>query len=387
MNKKDIAHFRRQFKSDNDLLKISDIFNVYIMKESSDIYHYESRPFEMLDSDQQELFLTNFKKLLTGQLNEKLFELKFQRDAANSSQLILHKGLLASGVEEWTEQMLQIVAKMLKDDPFSQDTVVTFIRGEYYRPTKRNSDESEENERDEVYTHAFMMCSMNKTEQPQKTLMFDYIAKEFKYNVVVDPVIKLTSPEAGFLFPCFTDHAADVNHVLYAAPKVNEPDPHFIQEVLNGEQTVTAKEDKVIFEEIVREVTGDQLDTSTLARVYEEIQQVIEDNEVDEAPTLDYKDVERVLTTSGVEAVNSDQVAAAFQQAADDPNYELKAASVVPKYTSKSIKIKTKVADIAVSPQDLQYVRQVNYKGKRCLLIEIDEEAVIEGFTMNLEEL
>ena len=37
MNKKDIAQIRKQFKKDNDLLKISSIFNVYIMKESSDI--------------------------------------------------------------------------------------------------------------------------------------------------------------------------------------------------------------------------------------------------------------------------------------------------------------------------------------------------------------
>lgn len=387
MNKKDIASIRRQFKPDNDLMKVFDIFNVYIMKESSEIYHHESRPFEMLDSDQQELFMANFKKLLSGQLNEKLFELKFQRDTDNSSQFILHKGLLSSGVEEWKEQMLLIVAKMLKDTQYSQDMVITFIRGEYYKPSKRTNEEAEESDRDEVYAHAFILCSMNKTEQPKKTLMFDYVAKEFKYNVDVDPVIKLSAPEAGFLFPCFTDHSADVNHVLYAAAKANEPDPHFIQEVLNGEQTMTAKEDKFIFEEIVRDVTGDQLDTRTLAQVYEEINQVIDENVEDEAPTLDYKDVERVLSSSGVEDVNTDKVAAAFQRVVDDQNYELKATSVVPKYTSKSIKINTKVANIAVSPQDLKYVKQVTYNGKRCILIEIDEDTVIEGFTMNPEPL
>jgi len=38
MNKKDIAEIRRQFKKNNDLLKINEIFNVYVMKESSEIY-------------------------------------------------------------------------------------------------------------------------------------------------------------------------------------------------------------------------------------------------------------------------------------------------------------------------------------------------------------
>lgn len=52
------------------------------MKESSDIYHQESTPFSMLEKEQQELFMSNFKKVLTGQMDEKL----------------LHKGLQSSDV-------------------------------------------------------------------------------------------------------------------------------------------------------------------------------------------------------------------------------------------------------------------------------------------------
>jgi hypothetical protein len=122
--------------------------------------------------------------------------------------------------------------------------------------------------------------------------------------------------------------------------------------------------------------------------VYEEIHQVIETNEdKEEPPKLDYKDVERVLTVSGIENVTTDKVERAFQTIVDDRNYEMKASSVMPKFTSKSIKIDTKVASISVSPQDLKYVRQVNYQGKRCILIEIDEDAVIEGFTLSTETL
>ncbi len=55
---------------------------------------------------------------------------------------------------------------------------------------------------------------------------------------------------------------------------------------------------------------------------------------------------------------------------------------MVPKYTSKSIKIKTKVADIKVCPQDLRYVRQTTLDGKLCLMIEVEENTVIEGFEM-----
>lgn len=74
--------------------------------------------------------------------------------------------------------------------------------------------------------------------------------------------------------------------------------------------------------------------------------------EEEEPSKLDYKDVESVLTVSGVKNVTPEKVEQAFQTIVDDTNYELKASSVMPKFSSKSIKIDTKVATITVSPQD-----------------------------------
>lgn len=380
MNKKDVAQLRKQFKINNDLLKISDIFNVYITKESSEIYHHQSQPFEMLDQEQQELFMANFKKLLAGQLDEKLFQLKFQRDAENNSQLILHQGLLSNDVEDWKEQMLKMVGKILLSKQYDKDLVVTFIRAEYLKPTKRGNAETEESDRDTVYSHPFILCSINNTQEPRKELLFDYVEKEFKYHFAVDPIINLNAPIGGFLFPCFSDNAADVNHVLYSAGKVHEPDHQFIEDVLNGEETMTAQDDKIVFEEIIKDVTGDQLNTSTLSNVYEEINRMIVENEEDEQPRLDTRDIEHVLKMSGVVDISKEKVETAFKKIIDDDKYEIKASSVLPKYNSKSIKINTKIANISISPQDLRYVKQVHFSGKRYLMIEVEEDTVIEGF-------
>jgi hypothetical protein len=390
MNAKDIALIRRHFKPGHDLLRVFDILHVYIMKESSEIYHYEAQPFALLEKDQQELFMGNFKKLLSGRMDEKLFELRFQEQGGTEdhAQTLLLDALQANSLADWKDHMLRLVSKMLQDNfQFEQDTVITFIRGEYFKPTKKRSEESEESEKDEVFAFKYILCTINKTEQPPKSLVFDYVSREFRYNVALDPIIKLASPEGGFLFPCITDNSADVNHILYASGKANEPDMRFIDQVLNGELRATAKQDKAVFEEIIREVAGDELEASTLAHVYEEIHRLIEDNEEEEPPKLDVWDVERILTASGVEDVTKEKVEWAFQQVVDDEKYELKATSVLPKFEAKSIKIETKVATISISPQDLKYVRQVNYQGRRCILIEVDEDTVIEGFTMRTETL
>jgi len=63
LNKKDIANIREEFKLDNYRMNIREIFNVYVKKESGEIYHHISQPFQMLEQEAQELFLTNFKKV------------------------------------------------------------------------------------------------------------------------------------------------------------------------------------------------------------------------------------------------------------------------------------------------------------------------------------
>ncbi|MGL6102827.1 MAG: DUF4317 family protein, partial [Exiguobacterium acetylicum] len=103
MNKKDIADIRRHFKMDADLLKIHEIYNVYIRKETSEIYHEEARPFPLLDPEQQELFLANFKKVLGGKLDVKLFEVKFthpEEGETGHTQQLLYEGLYAEEPED-----------------------------------------------------------------------------------------------------------------------------------------------------------------------------------------------------------------------------------------------------------------------------------------------
>ena len=384
MNKKDIANIRKQFKLNNDLMKIREIFNVYVQKESGEIYHHVSQPFQMLEQEAQELFLQNFKKVLTGNLDTKLFELKFRYEVEESTQNILFQGLHV-GSSDWQENMLQIVGKMFAHTVYEFDTVVTFIRGEYQKPTRKRDLESEEGGNDEVYSSHFILCSVNKTDQPKKALLFDYIEKEFKANNAVDPIINLAAPLSGFLFPAFNDNSADVNHILYCAGKVNQPDETFIEEVLNCEETITAAEDKDCFELILNKVIGDVVDSTVISNVYEEIDKIVqeskEDKEERKLQLLDYKDVERILTVSGVEDVNTAKVEHAFKTVVADEKHEFKASSVVP----KTIKIETKVANVSINPTDLKYVKYITYDGKRCLLLEIDEDVVVEGFRLESE--
>lgn len=381
MNSKTIANIRKQFKLNNKYMQITEIFNVYVKKESGEIYTDISQPFEMLEKEAQELFLANFKKVLTGQLDSKLFELRFKQEDENSAQPILLEGLQSILSEDWKGQMLLIVEKMFAATVYEFDTVVTFIRGEYQKPARKRDAESEEGGDDEVYTSPFIFCSLNKTDQPKKALLFDYIEREFKPNNNIDPILNLTAPLAGFMFPAFSDNGADVNHILYSAAKANQPDYRFIEEVLGCEEIMTAQEDKATFEVVLQKVIGEEVDTELISNVYEEIDRIVQENvenEESDDPKLDYKDVERILTASGVENINTEKVEFAFKDVIADETHEFKASNLIP----KKIKINTKVADLSINPKEMKNVKYVMFQGKKCLLLEIDEDVVLEGFKL-----
>ena len=386
LNKKDIANIRKEFKLDNYRMNIREIFNVYVKKESGEIYHHISQPFQMLEQEAQELFLTNFKKVLTGNLDTKLFELKFKQDVEESTQRILFNGLHMASTD-WKESMLQIVEKMFSHSVYEFDTVVTFIRGEYRKATRKRDMVTEEGGDDETFSSHFILCSVNKTDQPKKALLFDYIEKEFKSNNAVDPIINLTSPLSGFMFPTFSDNSADVNHILYCSGKANQPDITFIEEVLHCEDIITAVEDKDSFELILKTVIGDEVDSKVISSVYEEIDKLVQENNEDdeseiESPMLDYRDVERILTVSGVENVDTARVEHAFKAVVADETHEFKASSILP----KTVKIETKIATVSIDPKELGNVKYITFNGKQCLLLEVNEDVVVEGFRLEESE-
>lgn len=380
MNKQDIAHFRRYLKTNQELLTIEDLYHVYILKESHEIFHEESVFFSLLEEDEKELFLQNFKKVLSGQLDKKLFPLAFQSNEEPSTRSILYEGLTAK-TGTWKEKMLILVESLLSERQFETDMVITFVRGKYRRPMKRDKMEFE-HENDVHNASPFILCTLNETKMPKSELSFDYIEKAFQYQVEVNPIIQLQKPLMGFLFPTFPEGVSNVNRVLYASGKVNEPDTYFLEKVLQVEETTTAQDDKAIFQEVIKQVASDQLNPETIATIYEEAHRTVEESDEKENVTFDYHTMQQLLTTSGIDGIDREKLQYAFQTVAENPAYELKAQHVVPSFTAKSIKIKTKIAEMKIGPQDLKYVKQAHIDGKPCLVIEVDESVDIDGFEM-----
>src|SRR5690625_6506370 len=99
--------------------------------------------------------------------------------------------------------MIEIVKKIYTDKVYEFDTVVTFIKGEYSIPVHKRRVESNEGGNDNVYFNEFILTSVNKTDQPETSITFDYIEKAFKASHNIDPIINLEKLLTSFLFSAF----------------------------------------------------------------------------------------------------------------------------------------------------------------------------------------
>lgn len=387
MNKKELAGLRKEFKLDTYKLNINELYNVYIKKDNGVIVHQELHYFDKLDEEMKELYLKNFKKVLTGAFDTKLFDLKFlDTGYENNTQNILYSMNNSNSGEDMAEGANKIVEKLIQSYSYDTDVVVTFIRAEYMMNFNKKGAEYDEGGDDIVQTFKFLLCSINKIDVPKRALRFDFKQKEFNINSPNDAVINLSAPVSGFVFPSISCGEADVNGVLFYNGKSKELNVSFIEEVLNCAAGMNAETERETFSTILQNAIGDTIKPELMQDIYERINEVAAacDEESGEIPVVNIKDVKGILENIGVGSTS--ELELAFDTYVGQ-QYDFKVQNIIPDFNSKSIKITSDSANIMLTPKDLSSIRQVKGKnGKKCLLIELTDDVVIDGFKLETVE-
>lgn len=385
MNKEDIASIRRELKINNSKLNIQEICSYYIRQESKDILCSEELHFDMMDEQRKELYLNNFKKVLSGKIDSKIFELEFKDNklGENKTQKHMFHTLRTKNFKEAT---LTIANKILEEtcEAYEQDFMISFVRGEAYKSVRKISNELEDDA--EAYTLGFFIGSICPIVIPKKSLKFDFEEKEFKTSDPMNVIINTEAPSEGFMFPSFSEDAAVTDKVVYYTKKENKPNLLFVENILDCEFKTTAKADKERFLEVVRDVVGAEIEPEVVSNIYEELGRRLDvEAESGEVSLIGLKDMEKILGNSGINT--EDKLRASFMGIMGGENYEFKASSITPNYATKSIKIDTSTAAISICPQDLKNIKQVTKDGIRYLMIRIDDTANLEGFDLVTEKL
>lgn len=385
MNKRDLSALRRQFKTESYSLKLKHLYTVYMKKDNQNILLGELASFDMKSQLEQEIYLAGFKKLLTGGLNSKIFELAFEDVPAEDEGQALCTALLDSPREAFMEYCNTFLSKIAANYTYESDIVISFVKGKYDKPVGRKNKKGEEDTgfNDATYGFSFIMCSISKAEDTKHGIYYDASSQRFELNSSLDKTISLASPLEGFMFPAFSNNCSDVNKLVYYTYKANTKNDVLLENILHCKDEPTAKEEQEKFESLLRLVNGDAVRPEVLKNIYDAVYERLEaDGESDDPVTLNAADIRDIFEGSGVKNLNGFDEA--YIQAADD-GYVFKAASLIPG-GSGSVKIISGIADISLNLDDLISVRQViNAKGRKCLQIELSEDAAINGIALETE--
>ncbi len=403
MTKKEINEIKGLYDTIEEC-GISRLCGCYVNGDKEKVKVF-NESFLDLDEKEQHKYLEIFRKNMSGTLGKNLIDLSFVNQ--ESSDESYGKGLLNS-----------MKKSELKDDvlldKFYDSIINTYNHvGNYlilliyhaYDVPGITADEIEmEDASDEVYS--YVLCSICPMKLTKPGLGYDdklEMIHALKQSFCVE------LPDTGFLFPSFNDRSSDDSQLLYYTRKADELQDKLLDEMLAVSAPLPAKQQKDGFNTFVAEVLGEDSSIETMIAMQENFTELIkEKKEFTDSPTvvLDKDTVREVFVKSGVEESKLEVFDKKFDQQFDMEQYakrnriivdeeETPEPVIVPKLKveqtilaenvlpSRNIEVKGKDLLLRINTKHMDMIDTKVEDGKKYLVIELPEDAKINGVTVS----
>lgn len=370
MNKEDLSKVRKNFKTDSERLNVRSIYNIICMSDTFKVLTEDDKYFGMLDEDLRDKFILSFKKILTGSFDSNLFNLKFKNDEGSKHQGEL-LALRDNNLEE--DDVVEFARKVVQNGAYGTEVLLTLLTATVIVPTKSQKKKSEEDDDLEGYEYEVVMCMVSKLAPKTASFVLDKDSGEIKITGNIG-LLDIKNPIEGFTFPSYNGGFIDVNNVLYYTSKKDEPNEHFINNVLGCERNITAKVQKELFNTIIKTAVGERVDAKTLSQIYEDVK---EQGEISGDGVVSTKNITKVLTNKGFG--DEEKIKEAIATVLKKDEAELSVDNIVP---TKQIELKNSSISVKIKPEKLNTVIQTNTNGKRVLMIELDDNINIDELTL-----
>lgn len=411
MNKKDILEIKRRFKK--DACTFTRMCGCYVDADRNKVLTF-GETFLNLEDEEFHKYLEIAKKVLSGTIGNNLLELEFpasEEEAGGKQQFLM--GLRDSCLK--SDELMEAFYDHVIDSYEYVGNYLILVFHDAYDVMTKTSDNNKLDESEEVYE--YLLCAICPVTLTKPGL--GYRADENRIGPRIrDWVVGV--PDTGFVFPAFTDRSTDIHSVMFYTRDTKTPHAEFMENGLGCYGKMTATEKKLTFQDIVKDVIGeddeesDALFLGIQGNINDRIPVVAEDEPEPEPVILTTTDISEVLTESGC---SEEQVAVIQKQYEDVFSEELPAAEqlVDPKLVEANAKrqdrlelvhqvenlkhqleetrslpvddddsvdaVKTYDVILRVKPEKVGQIHSDIINGQKCLIIpmEEDEHAAVNG--------
>lgn len=388
MNKKEIAEIKKQFKFENESFTIWG-FGVYFIR-SFKVESGEFKKFADLNECEagisgnaswneleETCFLDIIKKTFGGSLGKSLVEYNFPNDVMLDKKSQYQK--LNEVLNNFTDKNILKYAQFLASKiSFESEYALLISKSSYSVPQKNVNGEKMDLEFYEGDEYDFLTVSLCPVANSKPILMVDGTDDSIKHQ----PIQRVFSaPAEGFVYPTFNERATDVNSVLVFNKKPKEPCKTLIEDCLGCVYELNPDDELVKFNNLVNKIVDkESVDYDITKNIHENISSLIKNTSVNtEITELNSNDVKTIFENSGIDKENLDNFDEIYQEEVGD--YSLKAVNLV-----ENNKMNIKSPDIVINAKNnsLDRISSKMVDGKKCLVIEFDEDIEINGLKVNV---
>ena len=375
MNKKEVSEIKKQFTPDN--CAITRICCCYVDGEKNKKAE-TSDPFLSLPEEERFKYFEIFRKTLSGTIGKNLLTMDFPLDSEmpGGGQHFLLK-LRGSHLED-TELLEQFYDKIIDTYDYGENYLILLIHAMYDIPGRSSDNLELFDASDEVFD--YILCSICPVKLSKAGLSYDSQENCFR-NRPRDWIVEM--PDRGFLFPAFHDRGTDLHSFLYYSKNAEDLHEAFVESLSGCNMPMTAKDQKETFNALIEETLGETCDYQLVRNIHEHLTDMLEEKADDPEPLLlDKQQVRRLLEESGADEEKMEAFDYNFDQAAGE-----KTALLVSNVAStRKFEVKTPVITVQVDPDCAELVETRIIDGRRCLVIGIDDNVLVNGIAVSATE-
>ncbi|MBE5870581.1 MAG: DUF4317 domain-containing protein [Lachnospiraceae bacterium] len=243
VTKKDILELKRRMKKED--CTFTRINGCYVDANKEKLVTF-SENFLNLDEEEFHKYLEIAKKALSGTIGNNVLELHFEKEETESGGLQQYfLGLRDSRLKN-PELLDRLYDQIIEHYDYTGNYLILLFHDVYDVITK-TSDNLKIDESEEVFE--YLLCAICPVNLSKPGL--GYLKDENRIGPRVrDWVVGV--PDAGFLFPSFSDRSTDIHSITYYVKDAKDSHPDFVASVLGCGPKRTATEQKKVFTTIVK---------------------------------------------------------------------------------------------------------------------------------------
>ncbi len=369
----EILEIRKQFKHEN--CSITKVSGCYVDGEKI-VKTKFTESFLCLPEEETFKYFEIFKKTLSGTIGKNLINMEFPTDTEFEGGT--QEFLLRLRDSELKEETLidEFYDKVIRMYDYVGNYLILLIYSAYDVPGKTSDKLMMEDASDEVYR--YILCSICPVKLSKPGLSYNEETNHIQKRIQ-DWVVG--APENGFLFPAFNDRSTDLHNILYYSGDPEELHTDFVDQLLGCRVPMSAGGQKETFQTLITETLGEACEYDIIRNIHEKLNEIIEEHKLNEIPEpliLDKTEVKTLFAECGVEEEKLQEFEKNYDKVAGE-NTALLAANVA---NTRVFEVKTPDVIVKVNPERADLVETKIVDGRKCLVIEINDQVEVNGIVV-----